>query len=128
MGMMDRGMMRMMAECPMMGVDMATHTEGRIAFLKAELAITDVQKAAWDGYAAALAKNLQAMQGTRQAMLKTMEAKSPVERLDSHIAAMEGRVAVLKEVKPALDALYIALIDDQKKKADQLLTGMGCMM
>ena len=61
-------------------------------------------------------------------MLKTMEAKSPVERLDSHIAAMEGRVAVLKEVKPALDALYIALIDDQKKKADQLLTGMGCMM
>ncbi len=84
MGMMERGMgmMRMMAECPMMmGGDMATYAEGRVAFLKAELAISDAQKAAWDGYAAALTKNLQAMQGTRQ-----------------------------------------------KKKADQLLTGMGCMM
>lgn len=132
MGMMDSGMMgmmRMMAECPMMmGGDIATHAEGRTAFLKAELAITDAQKAAWDGYAAALKKNLQAMQGTRQAMIKMMEAKSPVERLDSHIAIMEGRVAALKEVKPALGALYGALSGDQKKKADQLLTGMGCMM
>lgn len=128
MGMMDRGMMRMMAECPMMGVDIATHTDGRIAFLKAELAITDAQTVAWDGYAAALTKNLQGMQVTRRAMIKTMEAKSPVERLDSHIAAMEGRVAALKEIKPALGTLYSALSDEQKKKADQLLTGMGCMM
>lgn len=52
MGMMD--MMRMMADCPMMGADTATHAEGRIAFLKAELAITDAQKVAWDGYAAGL--------------------------------------------------------------------------
>jgi hypothetical protein len=137
MGMMDRGMMgggmmgmmRMMAECPMMmGGDMATHAEGRIAFLKAELAITDAQKGVWDAYAAALAKNLQGMQATRATMMRMMEAKSPVERLDNHIAAMEGRVAALNEIKPALGALYTALSDEQKKKADQLLTGMGCMM
>jgi hypothetical protein len=133
MGMMDRGMMgmmRMMAECPMMtgGGDMASHTEGRIAFLKAELAITDAQKAVWDAYAAALTKNLQGMQATRGTMMKMLEAKSPVERLDSHLTAMEGRVAALKEVKPALTALYAALSDEQKKKADELLTGMGCMM
>ena len=48
-GMVGMGMMRMMAECPMMmGGDMASHAEGRIAFLKAELAITDAQKAVWD--------------------------------------------------------------------------------
>jgi hypothetical protein len=128
-GMVGMGMMRMMAECPMMmGGDMASHAEGRIAFLKAELAITDAQKAVWDAYAEALTKNLQGMQLTREAMMKTMEAKSPVERLDSHIAAMEGRVAALKEVKPALGALYTALSAEQKKKADELLTGMGCMM
>ena len=121
-------MMRMMAECPILGGGMATHAEGRIAFLKAELAITDVQKVAWDGYAAALSKNLQTMPGTRQIMMKTMEAKSPVERLDSHITAMEGRVEALKAVKPTLGALYTVLSLDQKNKADQLLTGMGCMM
>jgi hypothetical protein len=41
---------------------------------------------------------------------------------------MDGRLASLTEVKPALAALYAALSDDQKKKADQILTGMGCMM
>jgi hypothetical protein len=126
------GMMRMMRDCPMMGMMMGTDTstfaEGRIAFLKAELAITDAQKGVWDTYAAALKKNLQGMQAMRQTMGKVMEAKTPVERLDAHIAAMDGRLASLKEVKPALAALYGALSDEQKKKADQILTGMGCMM
>ena len=130
---MERGMMmKMMGDCPMMGMmmgaDTSTFAEGRIAFLKAELAITDAQKAAWEAYAAALKKNLQAMQAMRQTMMKVMEAKTPTERLEAHIAAMDGRLASLKEVKPALAALYDALGDEQKKKADQVLTGMGCMM
>ena len=126
------GMMRMMGDCPMMGMmmgaDTSTFAEGRIAFLKAELAITDAQKAVWETYAAALKKNLQGMQAMRQTMMKVMEAKTPVERLDAHIAAMDGRLASLKEVKPALAALHTALSEEQKKKADQILTGMGCMM
>ena len=128
-GMMGSAMMRMMAECPlMMGGNIATYSDGRIAFLKAELAITDAQKAVWDAYAAAVTQNLQEMQATRATMMKAMEAKSPVERLDSHLAAMEGGVAALTRVKPGLAALYSSLNDDQKKKADDLLTGMGCMM
>ena len=129
---MGRGMMGMMGDCPMMGMmmgaDTSTFVEGRIAFLKAELAITDAQKGAWEPYAAALKKNLQGMQVMRQTMMKVMEAKTPVERLDAHIVAMDGRLASLKEVKPALAALYAALSAEQKSKADQILTGMGCMM
>ncbi len=121
------GMMRMMESCPMMGGGEA-HTEGRIAFLKAELAITGQQTSVWDAYAAALKKNLQSMQGMRETMMKVMQAKSPVERLDAHIAAMDARVAALKELKPALAGLYSSLSEEQKKKADELLTGMGCMM
>lgn len=105
-----------------------TFVNGRIAFLKAELGITDAQKAAWDGYADALKRNLQSMQGMWQTMQAVFEAKTPVERLDARVTAMEGRLAALKEVKPALAALYAALSEDQKKKADELLTGMGCMM
>jgi hypothetical protein len=41
---------------------------------------------------------------------------------------MEGRLTALKAVKPALANLYAALSDEQKKKADELLTGVGCMM
>lgn len=126
------GMMGMMGGCPMMGATSEgraqTFAEGRIAFLKAELGITEAQKTAWDAYADAIKRNLQSMQGMWQTMKAVFEAKTPVERLDAHVGAMESRLTALKEVKPALASLYAALSDDQKKKADELLTGMGCMM
>lgn len=127
-----RGMMGM-GDCPMMGMmpgstEMPAFGEGRIAFLKAELAITPAQQSAWDAYAAALKKNFASMQGMRQSMMMALEGKTAVERLDAHLAAMEGRHAALKEIKPSLATLYSALSDEQKKKADQVLTGMGCMM
>ncbi|MBL8566262.1 MAG: Spy/CpxP family protein refolding chaperone [Hyphomicrobiaceae bacterium] len=126
-GMMGPGMMDMMANCPMMGGG-TSHAEGRIAFLKAELAITEAQNAAWEAYAAQIRKNLTGMQDMQKTMMSMMDAKSPVERLDVRIAMMEKRTLALKEIKPALAALYTGLSADQQKKADQLLTGMGCMM
>jgi LTXXQ motif family protein len=128
MGQMPGRMMGMMgSDCPG-GIDTSAFTEGRIAFLKAELGITDAQKSAWEAYAAALKKNLEGMQATHQTMMKVMQSKSPVERVDARISMMEGRLSTLKEIKPALATFYNALSDDQKKKADQLLVGMGCMM
>ena len=127
-----RGMMDMMAGCPMMGTSTdgqaSSFIEGRIAFLKAELAVTDAQKAAWDAYADVLKRNLQGMQGMSQMMKTVLEARTPVERLDAHLAAMETRIKTLQDVKPALAKLYEALSAEQKTKADDLLTGMGCMM
>jgi hypothetical protein len=126
------GMMRMMGGCPMMGMttdgQATVFIDGRLAFLKAELAITDAQKPAWDTYADATKRNLQSMQGMWQTMHSAAEAKTPVERLDAHLAAMESRTSALKEVRPALEKLYGALSAEQQKKADEILTGMGCMM
>ena len=126
-GTMGHGMMDMIANCPMMGGS-ASHAEGRIAFLKAELAITDAQNAAWEAYAAQIRKNLTSMLDMQKTMMSMMEAKSPVERIDARIAMMEKRTQALKDIKPTLAALYAGLSADQQKKADQLLTGMGCMM
>ena len=67
-----------------------------------------------------------------QVMWRTMktvfEAKTPADRLDAQIAAMDSRLAALKEIKPALAKLYAALSAEQKKNADEVLTGVGCMM
>jgi hypothetical protein len=135
-GMMGRGgMMGMMGRgCPMMGMmmggggDMPMYRKGRVAFLKAELAITDAQAKVWDAYADQLKQNMQSMQDMHKTMMAARSGKTPVERLESRITAMEGRVKALKDIKPKLTALYDALSDEQKKKADQILTGMGCMM
>ncbi|KUO64179.1 MAG: hypothetical protein APF80_17320 [Alphaproteobacteria bacterium BRH_c36] len=131
MGGMGRGMMG--GNCPMMGMmagsdDQETHASGRIAFIKAELGITEGQQPVFDGYAAALKKNLDGMHAMRATMMSSMQSGTPVERLEAHVKAMEGRLASLKEVKPSLASLYNALDEQQKQKADKILTGMGCMM
>jgi predicted lipid-binding transport protein (Tim44 family) len=125
--MMGNGQADVMAGCQMMGGG-AVHTEGRVAFLRAELAITDAQKAVWDAYAAEIKKNLRSMQDMQKMMTTMVNAKTPLERIDARIAVMDKRAQALKEVKPALAALYAALSPEQKGKADQILTGMGCMM
>ncbi len=113
--------------CPMMG-GMSSFADGRLAFLKSELAITAAQGPAWDGYATALKGHLNHMLETQQLMMKLLDAKTPVERTRSYIDAMENRVASLKKLEPALAALYSALTPDQQKKSDDVLTGMGCTM
>lgn len=123
----------MNGNCPMMGgvmrgEDMPSFVEGRMAFIKAELAITDAQKDLWDAYAVALRANLQSMHDMRDSMKTPMSDMTPVERLEMHLTAMVGRVQALQAIKPALAALYTALAPDQKKRADELLTSMGCMM
>jgi hypothetical protein len=130
-GMMGRmmGSGRMMDGCPMMGVmsdDAPAFIEGRIAFLKAELAIADAQKTVWSAYADVLRRNFENMKTSHKTMMEAMQNKTPVERLDARINVMEKRLKMLKEIKPALGALYAALSADQRKKADEVM-GMGCM-
>ncbi len=120
-------MMERMGYC-LMGGGSAAYTQGRLAFIKAGLAITSEQKGAWEAYASAVKKNFDAIEGVHDAMMKVTQTASPAGRLDAHIAALEATAATLKELKPALAALYDALSDEQKKKADKLLTGMACMM
>ena len=67
------------------------------------------------------------MQGMHTAMMQAMQSGTALERLDERTKAMENMVESLKALRPATEALYGALSDDQKKKADQLL-GMGCCM
>ncbi len=119
--MMGGGMMSMMGGCQMMD---AKALDG----IKAKLSITSSQQPAWDAVAEALKKNAVSMQTMHQTMMKMMETKSPAGRLDAHIGAMESRIAAMKALKQALAGLDAVLNDEQKKTAEQMLTGTGCMM
>jgi hypothetical protein len=112
---------------PGMMMDFGPIMEGRLAYVKAELGITDAQTAAWDGYVSAVKARATTMQGVRTAMIEAMQAGSAIERLDARTRAMESMVESLRALKPVTEALYKVLSDDQKKKAD-LLLGMGCCM
>jgi hypothetical protein len=109
----------MMHSVPMM--------EARLAYIKADLEITDAQSTLWDAYADAVRARRGAMESVHADMMKAKESGTVVERMDARIKALESMVDSLKALKPATEALYAALSEEQKKKADQLL-GAGCGM
>jgi LTXXQ motif family protein len=110
----------MMHSVPMM--------EGRLAYIKADLAITDAQMAAWDAYAGAVRARHSTMESMHADMLKAKESGSALQGLDARIKAMESKIESLKAIKPVTEALFAVLTEEQKKKADQLLGGRCGMM
>jgi hypothetical protein len=102
--------------------------EGRLAYLKAELAITDAQAAVWDAYVSAVKARATTMQGMHKSTMQVMQTGNAMERLQAHTQAMQSMVDSMKALLPPTEALYSALDDEQKKKADLLLGGGCCMM
>jgi hypothetical protein len=130
-------MMGMMGQDGMMSMmGMGGHIEGRIAFLKTELKITDAQTAEWNAFADALRSNAKRMSEMRNTMMQGgMMAQggtslSAPDRLDRMERMMTVMLDAVKATRSALEPLYAALSDEQKKMADQLIhgpMGMGRM-
>lgn len=152
----------MMGESPMMkmmsmmktmhgddapGMAMIDHIEGRIAFLRAELKITDAQAGAWDAFAAALRANAKALAAAREPMMGQMamgqagmgagQPKAPMQvqtltqRLDAQERWQTARLEGTRAIKTAFTKLNDVLSPDQKKAADELLPpnmGLGMPM
>jgi hypothetical protein len=125
-GMMGQGMMGQGMMGPM-GMMNGPMLEGRLAYMKAELAITDAQSAVWNGYVSAVKDRASGMRGMHEGMMQAMQSGTAMARMDAHIKAMEAMTDALKALKPATEALYAVFTPEQKQKADRLL-GMGCMM
>lgn len=134
-GMMGGGMMHGWGG-PMMGDGpdaMLDRIDGRLAFLKTELKITEAQAAAWDSFAQAVRTTAEAHNSQMRSMMDEMRDgglfKKPLpERLTYQQNMMETHLEQIKTVRSAIDALYAVLDDTQKKSADDIvlpMMGMG---
>lgn len=134
-GMMGPGMMSMMAMMASMGEMMAPeHIEGRIAFLRTELRITEQQQPLWDAFAEALRANARGMTGmmmdAQGAMMPAQGAAVALpQRIEIRERMLGARLEGLRQLGAALQPLYAALDDAQKRTADTLLMvgPMGAM-
>jgi hypothetical protein len=135
-GMPMMGMMRMMG---MMGPGMVTidRVDGRIAFLRTELKITDAQASAWNAFADALRANAKTLGEVRASMMPQPggaaqpQPSALAARLDLQERWLLARLEGTRTIKTAFTTLYGTLSDEQKKTADELLPphmGMGMMM
>ncbi|MEP9356500.1 Spy/CpxP family protein refolding chaperone [Xanthobacter sp. KR7-65] len=99
---------------------MTGHIEGRLAFLKTELKITDVQESKWIVFADAVRANAKAMMGMRDDMMQVRVVALPVrlERIEKAMALCQES---LRTIKASVESLYASFSDEQKRAADQLM-------
>ena len=125
----DGGMGQMMPMMRgMMGMIAADHVEGRIAYRKAELGITDAQLPQWDALATVLRANARVMQDGMAKMMKDGMPTTAPARGEAMVLMMTERLEGMKALVQADEALYAVLSTEQRKSADELMTGpMGAM-
>lgn len=106
---------------------MLERIEGRLAFMRAELKITEAQVPAWNQ----LADIIRAAAKHRNERMKSVfsgEPKTLPERVELQEQFMTVRLEEIKSIKAALKSLYGVLSDEQKKEADEMvipMVGMG---
>jgi hypothetical protein len=100
---------------------MIDRIEGRIAFLRAELKISEAQDKSWMAFADALRANAKRLGELRAAARQSPATTSLVDRLDRQERWLAARVEGVRTIKTALGALYVVLTEEQKKAAEDLL-------
>jgi hypothetical protein len=96
--------------------------EGKLAFLKSWLSITEAQSGPWNTFADAVRAQAKSIAESQQKrMPATGQEWTLPQWVDVHLQTMEEHLAAMKKIKPALEALYQALTPEQRQKADQLI-------
>jgi LTXXQ motif family protein len=112
--------MRMMGGPGMAGMGMIDRIEGRLAFLRAELKITETQANAWNTFAEALRANAQKLAAVRPAMMGSATQALP-DRLDTQERWLTARLEGMRAIRTAFTPLFSLFSDEQKKTASELL-------
>jgi hypothetical protein len=100
--------------------DVTDRIEGRIAFLKAELEITDKQIADWNVLADALRSSRQHLVEARKYLVPDDKANTP-DRMERYERHLTERLEAVKSARTAFARLYPSLNDSQKQTADTIL-------
>jgi hypothetical protein len=108
---------------------MLDRVEGRLAFIKAEIKITEAQAPAWNQLTEAIRTAAKHHNERMKTVLGREErAKTLPERLDAHEQLVSTRLDEIRQIKTSLNALYAVLSESQKKEADDIvlpMSGMG---
>lgn len=122
--------------CPMMGqggmmgmADMASHIDGHLAFIKAELKITSAQEDAWKGFADVLRASATSMsQMQRMPMATPGTAQTVSQALDQKERGLAARLDSSKKLRAAWTRLDAVLTPEQRKAAESILVPRLNMM
>ena len=104
----------------------ADHLEGRLAYLKAELKLTDSQTGAWNVFADAW--RAAAQKAKQKCDSADMRADNSKPAVLNKLSMMENHMAdhleVVRAQKGAIESLFTSLSDEQRKIANETLSGI----
>ncbi|MGF7213364.1 hypothetical protein GGE65_008006 [Skermanella aerolata] len=95
----------------------AARLEGRIAFLRTELHITDAQAPAWESFANTLRTGRDHLDAARAALQDGTMAIDPMARLESYENHLKARTEAVHMTRTAFNTLFGQLDDAQKRMA-----------
>jgi hypothetical protein len=100
--------------------DLEARVEGRLAYAKTLLGITDSEAAPWKAYEDVSRANVQRLRAARQAMMTAEQLGSPIDRMQAQTNMMQAQLDARKALQPVTEALYNALTPEQRERADAL--------
>lgn len=104
---------------------MIDRVERRLAFVKAELKITEAQTPAWNEVAEAVRNTAKHRNERMQALFSgSTKTDSLPERLDVHEKLLSVILDDVKQIKGGVSKLYAVLSDEQKEEADDIVLPM----
>jgi hypothetical protein len=121
---------------PMMGLGvdmMLDRVDGRLAYLKTELKITDNQTLAWDELSTTIRNTAETHNAMMRSMMEDYASgeflRRPLpDRLTLQETHLEARLEQVRAVHASVDKLFAVLTDAQKEIADEIVLptmGMG---
>jgi len=96
--------------------------ETQITHLHSQLKITPNEETQWNAVAQAMRDNAHQMDELGQARVKDRAGMSAIDNLKSYAAMVDAHADGLKHLVPAMQALYDAMPDPQKKTADAVFS------
>src|SRR6516225_7728596 len=85
---------------------MAKHIEGRLAFLKTELKITDAQLPLWNAFAQAMRDDASTIQAMPHPMMEMNKAATLPDKLAARQTILTAPLEAVRKLKAAADPLY----------------------
>ncbi|WP_137128098.1 Spy/CpxP family protein refolding chaperone [Roseomonas sp. HF4] len=96
--------------------------EGRLAFVRAELRLTDAQAQPWNAFADVVrAQAARLREAVASAMQVADQPSTAPQIAERRIALLSAQLEAMRAVSAALGPLYAALDDGQKRTADELM-------
>ena len=105
--------------------DLDARVEGRLAYAKTLLSITDGQAAAWKAYQDVSRANVQSLEAAQHAMMEAERSGTAIDRMRAQTDMMQARLDARKALQPVTEALYKALTPEQRERADVVLLLLG---